>query len=358
MSAAGGRHDRARSGLAVVLAGALFAWVVHRNGGLDTVHSVISRLGERWLLLVPPTAVAALAILLTYRACLPRGGRDVPFLALLQVERAGNALNAVLPFGDSSSNLLKFALLRHWYTSDEIVAAGVWSSVGTGLTNVVAGLGPLAAAAAGVIPWSVGGPLAALCAVMTVPSITVLALVRAGLADRVSRLLLRLPSRFLAAREDRVRAWAKRLDRHLADATTRRKGEFLAMLGWKVGYQIVRVAQLFCVIVLLDLPGGLAAAVTYNAMGRAIQQGLPFVPGRLGVTEGLTASLFSAVGWPPEEGLALALTLRFVFFVNLAFSATALSGSDAIRAKYPARSREELRAARSTGAADDDGAAA
>lgn len=333
--------------IAVALAAfGLLAFVIHRNGGLATIASIIARLGNSWPLLLLPYAINAGSTIMAYRSCLPGRGRDVPFMVLVQIERSGSALNAFLPLGDSSGNIIKIALLRHWYTSDQIVAAGVWSSLATGVGNGIAAIGPLIVYAMGILPGESVAVLSGLCLLMTVPAVTILVLVRRGLMVRAASALTRLPIRRLRARKDTIVEWARGLEHHVASAVSTRFGDFLRVVGWRACYQFVRVCEIWLVITLLDLPGGIGAALAYNAMSRVVQQVFTFVPGRMGVVEGFSAVLSSALGWPASAGVGLSLTLRFNFFVNLFVSGSALSGTHALSLKYPPRDADELRAAR------------
>jgi hypothetical protein len=325
----------------------LLAFVIHRNGGIETIAGVVARLGQRWPLLLVPYGFLALATIMAYRSCLPGRGRAVPFLVLVQIERSGSALNAFLPLGDSSGNIIKVALLRHWYTSDEIVAAGAWSSLATGVGNALAALGPMLAYAMGVLPLPYAALLSGICVAMTIPAATVMILVKRGLAAKAASLVTRAPFAAVQKREDAILAWAESLDHHVAGAVSHRVRDFLHVVFWRAVYQVVRIGELWLVITLLGLAGGLGAALAYNAMSRAVQQTLTFVPGRVGVVEGLAAQLAKAFAWPSAAGVALALTLRFTYLVNLVISSTALSGAHALASKYPPRSAAELRAARS-----------
>ena len=340
------RWDPISTAVGIVMIGVL-VWVIAENGGVATVQGVITRLRYTWPILVLPTALSALVVVFNYRACLPNRGRDVPFMTLVQIERSGNALNAFLPLGDSSGNIIKVALLRHWYTSDQIVAAAVWSSMGTGVGNAFASIGPLVAGFAGALPWTVAGPLAALSIVMAIPATLILVLVRHGLAARVAWLLGRIPFRFIRKRRDGILAWAKNLDHHVASAVRERRRDFANLIFWKATYQTIYIGHLYLIIELLGLSGGIYAALAYNAMNRGVQQLLPFIPGRMGVAEAFSATLFRSMGWPAADGVSMALVLRFTFFVNLLFSGSALSGSAALARRYPPRTASQIEAARS-----------
>jgi hypothetical protein len=330
-----------------IAAFSLLAYVVHRNGGIETIAGVVARLGQRWPLLLVPYGFMAFATIMAYRSCLPGRGRAVPFLVLVQIERSGTALNAFLPLGDSSGNIIKVALLRHWYTSAEIVAAGAWSNLAAGVGNALAAAGPMIAYAMGVLPLPYAALLSGICVAMTIPAATVMILVKRGLAVKAASLVTRAPFATVQKRKDAILAWAASLDHHVASAMSHRFRDFLHLIFWRTVYQVVRVGELWLVITLLELPGGLGAALAYNAMSRMVQQTLTFVPGRVGVIEGLAARLAKGFAWPAAAGVAFALTLRFAYVVNLVIASTALSGAHALASKYPPRSEAELRAARS-----------
>lgn len=331
---------------AALAAFALLGFVIHRNGGVATIAGVVGRLGYRWPLLLVPYGFTALATIMAYRSCLPRRGRDVPFPVLVQIERSGSALNAFLPLGDSSGTIIKVALLRHWFTSDEIIAAQAWSSLATGIGNGLAGIGALLAYAIGALPLAYALPLAGISFAMMLPSITAMFLVRRGLAVKAATGLSRLPIDALRRRREGLLEWARNLDRNVASAVGSRARDFLHVFGWRTFYQAVRIGELWLVITLLHLPGGVGAALAYNAMSRAVQQLFSFVPGRMGVVEGLAAMLSKALSWESSAGVAMSLTLRFTYFVNLFLAGSALSGSHALSVKYPPRSADELRAER------------
>ena len=127
----------------------LLAWVLYRNDGLQVITEVFERIGWRWLLLLIPWSTIALMTILAYRTALPGRGKAIPFLTLLQVERAGSALNAILPLGNHGSQVVKLSVLRHWFPSAGIAGAAVWCTLGTGLNNLYASVGP-------AIAWAIG----------------------------------------------------------------------------------------------------------------------------------------------------------------------------------------------------------
>src|SRR5690606_26208306 len=128
---------------------------------------------------------------------------------------------------------IKVALLRHWYTSDEIVAAGAWSSLGTGVGNALAAVGPWIAYSMGVLSLPHAALLSGICIVMTIPALTVMVLVRRGLAVKAASLLTRLPVSVVRKRRDGILAWAASLDHHVAGAVSHRFRDFLHVVLWR-----------------------------------------------------------------------------------------------------------------------------
>ena len=335
------RRPGLRAWIMPVVALGLLAWLMHRYDGIGVIKKVADQLGWRWLLLIPPWSAIALITIMAYRTALPGRGRAIPFWVLLQIERSGSALNALLPLGNNSSHIIKVGLLRHWFSSESIVAAAVWCAMATGNANAFGAIGPLICLALGFgETWAVG-VLAATAVLMAIPTLLILSLVRKGLAARVMRLVSKLPGAFVSKRREKWRAWAERLDTHLASAVGERRGDYARLLGFRFLGQTIRVLELWMVVELLDLPGGILTAVLYNATSRAVEQLAPFIPGRLGVMEGVSMAVFASLGLTGEAGLQMALTLRIRYFVNLIVSYSALTRLDALAQKYPARSEAE-----------------
>jgi uncharacterized membrane protein YbhN (UPF0104 family) len=266
---------------------------------------------------------------------------------MIHAERSSTVLSSLLPLGNTGGNLAKLALLRHWYLTDEIVAAGVWGAIGTGLCHALGAIGPALAASVDAVP--AAGPallLGATNVVMALPAFVILLSVRKGLSARVAMLIALLPGAFVALRREGMRAWAARLDRHLASAIGERRGEFAVQVGYKALAQAIRIGEIWLAVELIGAPGGLATAVLYNALSRAMTLAFSIVPGQLGVLEVASMLGFESLGFTPELGLSLALVLRFRYVLNMVISATALGTSASLLEQYPARSDREILASR------------
>lgn len=326
--------------MAPIVALALLVWVFDRYDGVNELKRIFAQVGWNWPLLLIPYAAIALITILAYRGALPDRGKAIPFWVLLQIERSGSALNSLLPFGNQSSHIVKVGLMRHWYTSEELVGAAAWTGLASGNANVFGAIGPLICLAIGFgNPWVVG-VLAAIALVSSVPTLAILYLLPRGLPQRVAGLLARLPSGFVAKRKDRWSAWAARLDTHMVAAVTTRKWDYARLLGMRLLGQAIRIGELWLVVELLDLPGGILTAFLINALSRAVQQLGGFIPGRVGLMEWVSAETFAALGFSEGDGLAIALTLRLRYFANLLVSFSALTGVNRLAEKYPPRQHD------------------
>ena len=321
----------------------LFAWVIYRHGGVEVVTDVMASASTTWPLLLLPYLTGVSVTILAYRTCLPERGREVPLPILVLIERSGSALNSMLPLGDSSGNLIKVALLRHWYTSEQIVAAGAWGALATGLCNCLAGIGPLVAYLLGYLEGPVALLVAAAALLASVPALTLTSMLRKGLSARAAKLLTLLPARFVARRKARILAWARGLDEHLAAAVGERRRDFRRLLAMRTLWHCVRISEIWVAVELVGAPGGLVTALLFHATNRSVTQVFAFVPGRLGILELVSAAVFGAVGLGPTTGVEIALMLRFAYFLNLGFSTLALSNAQAVARRYPPRPAEELR---------------
>ncbi len=333
--------SRVKSAIFGVLAIALFAWVIYRNGGVDTVTSIISRVGMAWPLLLIPYGVTALFTLLGYRVSLPRGGKDIPLFVLTRIERSGSALTAVLPMGESSANVIKLALLRHWYRTDEIVTAGAWGALGTGVSNAFACIGPFVAVALGVVDAKTGILIGVVSIVMAIPACVTLYLAKYGLAERFAAWVVRIPVGYVRKRSEKITVWSQRVDINLVAAVGERRRDFIMLVVYRVVRDLCRVAQVWLVIELLGLPGGFLAALIFNALSRAVAVAAGVIPGRLGIQELTAGAVFASLGFPPDYGVQIALAMRFLYFVNLILASLAFSSTHELMQKYPPRSDEE-----------------
>lgn len=323
------------------MAVALFLWVLQEHGGFAMVESAASRVGARWPLLLVPWAIGVWLRILSYKICLPARGKDLPTSILVRVQLAGSALNRLLPLGASSSNILKVGLLRHWYTAEALVAAGIWGSLGTGIANVVGALGPLCALFVGFgEPWLVAS-LVLVNVLMGIPALTAVFFVARGLSERATRVLTFLPLQSLQLHRQAVLDWAARLDVHLAAAVGDRREDFRLLLVMRVVSMGVRVLEIWLAVELLGIEGGLLIALLYNSMSRSVTQLIRFIPGRLGVMEMSASAMFLALGLAPEEGLALALALRVRYLAGLLLSFGALSTVHDLPEQYPPRTEQQ-----------------
>jgi hypothetical protein len=328
------RKKKAKGAIGFVIGIALFLWVFLSQDGVEILLGVVRTIGDRWPLLLVPYAIGAGLSVLCYQVALPGRGRAVPFGALLHAERASIIVNSVLPFANYGGNFVKVMLLGHWYTTSEVLAAGVWGAIGSGLCNSLAVVGPVVAIMVGVSDPFAAAIIALLTLTTSIPAFLVITSVRKGLTAKLIRLLARIPR----IRDEKKTLWLKRardFDVHLAKAVGERRRDFALHVFIKSGVQVTRVAEIWLIIELLGLSGGLLVALLFNAVSRTTEQFLSFIPGQFGVFEASAMLGFSALGFSIEDGLAVALTLRFHFFVSMFVSGSALATASRVTKKYP-----------------------
>lgn len=324
-----------------IVAIGLLVWLLDKHGGMALLSSIGDRLGMRWPLLLIPWACTTVVGMAAYQSCLPRRGKDAPQSVLVRVQLAGAALNTILPLGASSSNIMKISLLRHWYSAEALVAAGIWGSLGTGIGNALSGLGPLTVLSLGFgEPWVIV-TLAAITVAMGIPAVTAVALVSKGLSERVTRLVTLLPFEPLRRRSQSLINWAARVDVHLAAAVGERRGDFVRLVALRALFQVIRVLEIWLAAELLGIPDGLLIALLYNTMTRTISQVARFVPGQWGVLEATAGAMFVALGLDAQSGIALALALRIRHFASLVAAFTALGTINNLPGRYPPRNERE-----------------
>ena len=182
--------------------------MIHRHGGIQLLSDIFALIGWNWPLLILPWLGITLATVFAYRTALPERGKAISFRLLFQIERAGNALNTLVPLGNHGGQIVKLSILRHWFPSHALVSAALWCTMGTGLMNLVAALGPLAAAIVGHgEPWVVQA-MGLISASLAIPSASALFLVRHDLSRRFSSLIAKIPLRLIRARREGLDRWS------------------------------------------------------------------------------------------------------------------------------------------------------
>lgn len=320
-----------------IIAFSLLGWVIQHHGGVDLITQLFQRLGWWWLLIFIPSGLRVALIISAYRNALPGRGREVSFWTLTQIERSGAALNSLLPFGKNSSQLVKVPVLRHWYPTEGIVAAWAWGVMAKWVSNVWGGVGT-------AIPLLMGfgerAPMVVLTLVgigMAAPSLFIAYSLRRGLAKKITGLLTLFPAAIVRRRREKALVWANKLDTHMHSAIGERRGDFLRVLWLRFLSQLVRIGEIWLVVELLEIPGGILTALIYNGVSRAVTQLGGVIPGRVGLMEWIQAGTFGAIGLTEQAGVEIALTFRVRYLVMLFVNYTALARLDALIQRYPPR---------------------
>lgn len=299
------------------------AYLVYRVGPA-TVWDSVSALGWRLLIvLCVPYSLTVLVDTAAWRLLLRNA--HVPFLALVRVRLAGEAVNVATPTASVGGEPLKAYLLRPWVPLTEgfagviadktTVVTGQWLYLLVGLGAAVSMLNPphalllAMAALLGVEALAVGG-------FILVQTLGIFG----GSGRFLGRVGLAPSARYQGGLEDLDRALARfyreRLGRVLGSA-------LLHGLAWAGGG-----VEIYLVMHLLGMPVSLATALVIESFGAAVKFASFMIPASLGALEGGYAAFFSAFGLGGAAGLTYVLVrrMREATWAALGFLATTALG--------------------------------
>ncbi len=292
------------------------------------VHLDIADLGMKlvqvgWLF---PAAVAVHLIGIVFMA---RGWYEVidpqssraGFGEVLCAYWTGHVINSLTPVR-SLGDVLAGTILkdRGRLSGEELVASLVLLNLIASLSSLVFVLiGPLVCALAGFHSRVSLSLLLGFLGIL-IPVVLFYILLRMGLADRMIRLLARLP--FVRFKDPET--WitkARAVDCRIREFLTDRPVLFLRSL---FSWLLVRLLQMLEIWILLyallpcaGMPELVLLAMLSQAGALLIGGFLSFVPGQIGVAEGGSAVLFGMIGYPPVVGLSMELVRRVCKLVGI-----------------------------------------
>jgi uncharacterized membrane protein YbhN (UPF0104 family) len=299
------------------------AYLVYRVGPA-TIWDSVSALGWRLLIvLCLPYSLTVLVDTAAWRLLLRNA--HVPFLALVRVRLAGEAVNMATPTASVGGEPLKAYLLRPWVPLTEgfagviadktTVVTGQWLYLLVGLGAAVSMLNPphalplAMAALLGVEALAVGG-------FILVQTLGIFG----GGGRFLGRVGLAPSARYQGGLEDLDRALARfyreRLGRVVGSA-------LLHGLAWASGG-----VEIYLVMYLLGRPVSLTTALVIESFGAAVKFASFMIPASLGALEGGYVAFFGAFGLGGAAGLTYVLVrrVREAAWAALGFLATTAFG--------------------------------
>lgn len=305
--------------LAALFGAGLFAYTIHRTGGLDPIVGGMRSVGWGFLVILALSGVRLLARAWAWSLCSPATPplrvRDT-FPAFL----TGDALGNLTPLGLFASEATKAVYVRHRVPLMTAVS-------GLAIENLIYTLTVALVIASGTVALLFAFDVSrALRASSLIALLGVLALLGAaafvlgrqvkvvsGLVDWLHRRSLAPPP--LASRLAKLRA----LEDTVYGFHRRHPDRLLSVLALEAAYHAAGVAEVFVTLAWLVAPPTLLVAFVLETANRATNVVFKFVPMRLGVDEAGSALLTTVLGYTSAVGATLAIVrkVRMLFWTAI-----------------------------------------
>ena len=292
---------------ALLVAGVLALVVLVMENDPAAIAGSLAQLSWQFAILLSFHTVVAIADALGWRFAFAASADPVPFVRLLMVRLAGEAVNLTTPTASVGGEAVKAWMLRDHAPVEEtlpsVIVAKTTITVAQGLFLV---LGVIVAAR--VLPLHsplLQGMVWLLVAEVVALSIFVVAQMR-GLLGGVARLVSFLGLPASAHRHDVLFRANTALERFYRQEP----GRFLLstafhLVGWLLG-----VAETFLILYFLGVDPSLSTAILVEALATGIRFVVFFIPAGLGAMEGGLLVAFGALGLAPTVALSFSLVRR------------------------------------------------
>jgi uncharacterized protein (TIRG00374 family) len=299
----------------------LIGYLTHRIGP-DAIWHAFRILSWGLLpVLIFPTGLAVVADTFAWRCTFLKPPR--PFVRLLGIRLAGDAVNLATPTASVGGDLVKAYLLR----------PGV--SLGDGLASVIADkttsvVCQVLALFAGLIVAAMILPDARTLLFATSAALVVELLCAVGFVVAQLRGVIggggRLMAKFSMAPGPERQAVLDGMDRALNSLYLERGRDVLLSVLWHLVGFAVGTLEIYLVVRLLGVPISLPVAFAIGAMGTAVKFFTFMVPASLGALEGGNVAIFTAFGLGGAIGLTYTLVrrLRELLWIAAGFAASHL----------------------------------
>jgi putative heme transporter len=302
------------AGAIVVLA--LWGAYEHRSD-ISSAGHMLGHLQLAWLLVAIAAELASMAVFARLQRWLLRaGGVHVPFVPMVEITLAGNAMSTTLPGGAAWSATWVFEQLRR--RGAQKVLAG-WVLLVAGALSSFAVFVILAVGA-----WVAGsrGPVSSLrwlaAGLAAIPLVVAAGWMGARRSQGVRRLLSSSWDA-IARRSPPARALGRLVRKTLDSLGMVHPG----VLGWAEAFGLAMANWLCDCLCLLACTEALGVPVPWRGILviyglTQVAASLPITPGGIGVVEGSMTALLIAYGTHPTSAVAVVLLYRIVSFWGLA----------------------------------------
>ncbi|HXW77850.1 MAG TPA: lysylphosphatidylglycerol synthase transmembrane domain-containing protein, partial [Acidimicrobiales bacterium] len=299
-----------------VVALAVWGTYEHRSE-ISHAGGMLSHLHVAWLLVAIAFEIASMAAFARLQRWLLRaGGVKVPFLPMLEITLAGNAMSTSLPGGAAWSATWAFEQLRR--RGAEKILAG-WVILVAGALSSFAVFVIVAGGA-----WVAGshGPVSHLrwvaAALAAIPLLVAAGYVAARRSNR-ARQLLSGSWRIISAHVPPARALGNLVHKTVNSLGLVHPGP----LGWVEAFAYALANWLCDCLCLIACMEALGVPVPWRGILvvyglTQVAASIPITPGGIGVVEGSMTALLIAYGTQPTSAVAVVLLYRIVSFWGLA----------------------------------------
>lgn len=251
---------------------------------------------------VPTLAIYASS----WRLLIPPAERP-RFATLLRLRWIGESVNSLIPTAQIGGDLVRAQLLSAAGVDGGAAAAAMIADIAVGtLTQALFGIAGLLAFAEDFG----GGPGRSLVfgsVVLLAAAVGLLGLLHVG----AGRLLARVPlAGRLGTRAKTLAGGIAATDAGMR-ALTRRPNALVASAGWHLAGWFSHLGETWLVLTLCGAHVSFGAALTIESLSATARAAAFFVPGGIGVQEGMLLYLSRRLGVPLEQALALGLVKRF-----------------------------------------------
>jgi uncharacterized membrane protein YbhN (UPF0104 family) len=288
---------------------ALTAYMVRKIGAASIAHA-LGRVGARFVWIIAAYAAATAVAAIPWALLLPARARP-SWGAVVTSRFAASGLAAVLPFfGLGEAGRLLWMPRIAW-------SSGTAAIVVDRLIYLVAGAIFLFAAAASarsigaLPPQLIRGAVVVALAILVISGGVALIAARGQLGRAWNRVL----AIFAPRRSRAPGAWEPSLRSLLVGP----RRPLLAGLSIHLASRLLFALEIYAGLRLLGLPSGWRVTAIFAAVPIALSVAGTFVPGQLGLQEGVQALVAAALGFGPAAGLTLVLLqrVRQLLFVPL-----------------------------------------
>lgn len=311
----------------------LFVYLVLQTG-IGNILRYLAMMGWGFGLVIALSALRNVTRAVSWYLAIDPQHRQVSFWTLMNVMLAGESIKYLTFTGPLLGEPAKAAMVRRDVPLLQGFSSVVVENLIYNLTVFLVMLGGLPA-----LFWLVQASSHLRMAAYLFAGLLVLAILVVWLAIRgrwfavartiesTGRLLTRLSPEAADSPPRLVRTVAhlREIEANIYDFYDHRRGAFFAIFSINMLAHFINVVEVCLILVLMQVPAGIAAGFVIEAATKGINGAFFFVPTRAGVYESGHAMVLNALGFPAGAGVALAIIRKLRALVWAAYGLGAIA---------------------------------